>query len=584
MFREVKLARLFLTKSQLFSILFVGIFFFILEGCGITNKTIDSSTTATSSEIDSVKADEEKPAEPILTPPPPFTRKDIPETPREFRGVWVATVANIDWPSKPGLPVAQQKAELIAIMERAASLNLNAVILQIRPAADALYPSPYEPWSEFLTGKQGEAPDPYYDPLEFAIKQAHQRGLELHAWFNPFRAFHPTAETDFAPEHIINQHPKWVVKYDDFYWLNPGIKKVRQYSIKVIMDVVQRYDIDGVHLDDYFYPYPLFDEDRQQVPFPDGASYANYIQSHKQIKRGDWRRQNVNKFVKKLGKAIERADSTLLFGISPFGIWRPGYPPQITGLDAYARIFADSRKWLRKGWVDYLAPQLYWAIDNPGQRFPDLLRWWSRQNYENRFLWPGLYTSNLGNYPEYGWHSSEIINQILITREISDISGHIHFSMRAFMNNSGDISQRLIHSLYSEPALIPLPEWKSTLRPPKPKATLLSLQNEMRIRLYTPHKTKPWLWVIKAKYGNSWELYITSGQKEIIRIPKQTKKGKFIGVAVSRVNRLGSESAPVLLFPSDTIARLMQHPEVPKVLSKEFQNRFLAENLNKAVK
>lgn len=517
-----------------FKVIAVGVVCIIFSACGITKKITEKPVAA------------ERDIGPFIKP---FTVEDVPKTPREFRGVWVATVANIDWPSEPGLPVDQQKAELKAIMERAAALNLNAVIMQVRPSADALYDSPYEPWSFYLTGKQGSAPEPYYDPLKFAIKQAHKRGLELHAWFNPFRAYHPAAEPVLAPGHIKNVHPEWVVQYGNYYWLNPGIKQVRKYTLKVIMDVVRRYDIDGVHLDDYFYPYPRFDENRNPVPFPDNTAYNKYLKANEWISRGNWRRQNVNTFVKKLGKAIQQADPTLLFGISPFGIWRPGYPSQIVGMDAYKYIFADSRKWLRRGWVDYLAPQLYWGIDNEGQRFPVLLKWWHQQNYRGRYIWPGLYTSNIGNYPEYGFPSLEIINQIGIVRSMPGASGQIHFSMKAFLQNYGDISTALVAGPYQAEALIPAASWEPHDRPPKPKPVLKIFDNKYRISFSQSDISESWLWVVKTKYGNSWKINIYSGSKQKVKIPKKTKEGRFIGAAVTVVNEKSVESKPMLLFP-----------------------------------
>ncbi len=521
----------------------------VFSGCGITKKTVEESVPVepeiAQTKTDTVETDSVKEALFVK----PFTTEDIPETPREFRGVWVATVANIDWPSKPGLPVAQQKAELIAIMEQAAALNLNAVIMQVRPSADAFYDSPYEPWSFYLTGKQGRAPEPYYDPLKFAIKQAHKRGLELHAWFNPFRAYHPAAPTNLAKGHIKNVHPEWVVQYGNYYWLNPGVKQVRQYSLKVILDVVRRYDIDGVHLDDYFYPYPSFDDGRNPIPFPDDAAYNTYLKTNERISSGDWRRQNVNKFVKKLSAAIQKTDSTLLFGISPFGIWRPGYPSQVVGLDAYKYIYADSRKWLRRGWVDYLAPQLYWAIDNEGQRFPKLLKWWHRQNYSDRYIWPGLYTSNIDNYPEYGFPSTEIINQIHIIRNMSGVSGQIHFSMKALMQNYGEISKELISEVYRAEALVPAVNRQPHKLLSKPTAKLIFNNHDYVVKFLHKNDYQPWLWVIKTKYGDTWNINIYSGDKKKIRIPQKTQAGYFIGAAVSAVNKKSAESKAVLLFP-----------------------------------
>lgn len=251
------------------------------------------------------------------TPPPPA---------REFRGAWVATVKNIDWPSKPGLSTAQQKAELLIILDRAAQLKLNAVLLQVRPACDALYASKLEPWSEYLTGKMGRAPSPFYDPLEFAVTEAHRRGLELHAWFNPFRARHNTGFSTLSKNHISRTHPEFVRTYGQQLWLDPGDKAARDYSQAVILDIVKRYDIDGAHMDDYFYPYAEKDKAGAVIDFPDWPSWNRYLAGGGKLSRGDWRRENVNGFVHRLHDEIKARKPWVKFGISPFGIWRPDQP------------------------------------------------------------------------------------------------------------------------------------------------------------------------------------------------------------------------------------------------------------------
>ena len=260
---------------------------------------------------------------------------------REFRGLWIATVANIDWPSNPGLPSDVQQKQLLAILDKAAALHFNAVILQVRPACDALYPSNYEPCSKYLTGTMGQAPSPAYDPLAFAVTEAHKRGLELHAWFNPFRARHSSGKSPVAPNHISKTHPELVRSYGDMLWLDPGEPAAQDYSLNVIMDVVRRYDIDGVHLDDYFYPYKIKDADGNDVDFPDDVSWAKYQQSGGKLKRDDWHRQNVNTFIQHLYQSIKKEKPWVKFGVSPFGIWRPGTPPQIDGYDAYDKLYAD---------------------------------------------------------------------------------------------------------------------------------------------------------------------------------------------------------------------------------------------------
>ncbi|MBW3630866.1 MAG: family 10 glycosylhydrolase, partial [Gemmatimonadetes bacterium] len=257
---------------------------------------------------------------PLAGPPP---------VQREFRGVWVASVSNIDWPSRPGLAVQEQKSELLAILDRAADLRLNAVILQVRPAADALYASDHEPWSEYLTGEMGRAPEPFYDPLQFAVDEAHRRGLELHAWFNPFRARHPSARSQIHGSHLSRVRPEIVRSYGTHLWMDPGEPDVREHSIRVVLDVVRRYDIDGVHIDDYFYPYKERDAAGAPIDFPDSASYARYRAGGGVLARNDWRRHNVDTFVERLDREIKREKRWVSFGVSPIGTWRPGNPPQI---------------------------------------------------------------------------------------------------------------------------------------------------------------------------------------------------------------------------------------------------------------
>lgn len=282
------------------------------------------------------------------------------QTPPEIRGGWIATVNNIDWPSEPGLSSPRQRAELRALLDTAADVNLNMVILQVRTACDALYDSRHEPWSEYLTGEMGLPPEPYYDPLAFAVEEAHARGLELHAWFNPYRARYHTRVGDLSLDHILARRPDLVRRYGTHYWLDPGEPEVMDHTVAVILDVVRRYDIDGVHFDDYFYPYPENDEDGEVIAFPDDVSYRRYRQSGGRLNRGDWRRNNVNRLVERLSREIRAIDPECKFGISPFGIWRPGHPPGIEGFDQVAQMWADPLRWVSEGWLDYLAPQLYW--------------------------------------------------------------------------------------------------------------------------------------------------------------------------------------------------------------------------------
>lgn len=381
---------------------------------------------------------------------------DLPKAPREFRAVWVATVDNIDWPSKRTLTTDQQKTELIRILDKVVALNMNAVILQVRPSCDSLYDSKLEPWSEFLTNKQGQAPNPYYDPLKFAVDEAHKRGLELHAWFNPYRAKHPAMKGDLAPSHIRNTHPNLAKSYGRYLWLDPGEPEVQKRSLDVMLDVVKRYAIDGVHIDDYFYPYAERGADGKTIPFPDQDSYAKY---GKGLSLSDWRRKNVDDFIQRLYAGIKRTKRSVKFGISPFGIYRPNVPEGIkAGVDQYEDLSADALKWFRNGWCDYFTPQLYWPIKQTPQSYPVLLKWWASQNAKGRHLWPGNFTGRVRT-DDGNWPPQEIVDQIEITRKTPGATGNVHFSMRVFMLNAQGLNDVLLAGPYKEKALIPASPW-----------------------------------------------------------------------------------------------------------------------------
>ena len=333
------------------------------------------------------------PASHVAGPPQPVLPDTAaPAIEHEMRGLWIATVANIDWPSRAALSADQQRAELVDILDRAAAAGFNAIIFHVRPAADAVYQSTIEPWGAMLSGVQGT--DPGYDPLAFAVQEAHARGLELHAWINPFRAGNTVDSARLASSHLFNTRRDLVRVYGTQLWLDPGEPAVHDHVMRVVSDIVQRYDVDAIHADDYFYPYLQTDAGGRTIDFPDSATYAR---SGSGLTRADWRRANVDRFIERLYREVHASKPTLDVGISPFGIWRPGNPPGIAGLDAYATIFADSRKWLQEGWVDYLAPQLYWSIAAPQQSFPALLDWWILQNARGRHVWPGLAAYRVGD-------------------------------------------------------------------------------------------------------------------------------------------------------------------------------------------
>lgn len=488
--------------------------------------------------------------------PPNNPSSVMPPAPtREFRGAWIATVLNTDWPSKPGLTSQQQQAELIAMLDRAVKLKLNAVIFQVRPACDALYASPYEPWSESLTGQMGKTPEPYYDPLAFAVEEAHKRGLELHAWFNPYRARHAKAKSEISANHISKTHPEWVKQYGKFLWLDPGEKAVQDYTLDIILDVVRLYDIDGVHIDDYYYPYPERDEQTKVIDFPDEASWQKYVRSGGLLNRNDWRRENVNSFIERLNWAIKKEKSWVKFGISPFGIWRPGYPEQTKTFDGfdvfdpYEKIYADSRKWLVNGWLDYFSPQLYWKIEQSNLSYPVLLNWWTEQNTQGRHIWPGNFTSQVANGGSKGWSADEILNQIRVTRGYVGATGNIHFSMTALMQNSKGISDSLAKELYARPALVPASPWLSNTPPGKPNLMVRKDQASGKIQLtWEPTGIQNvWLWVIQTRTGSEWTTKILPGSQSSYLLSSNDSKKRVESVAVFAVNRYETSGPPIVV-------------------------------------
>ena len=464
--------------------------------------------------------------------------KVLPKPNREFRAVWVATVDNIDWPSKPGLSTVQQKKEATAILDKAKSLNLNAVIFQVRPHADALYNSKIEPWSYYLTGKEGKVPNPYYDPLEFWTTEAHKRGLELHAWFNPYRAKHPAMKSESAENSIIKTHPDLVVKLGDkgYYWMDPALKETQNWTTSVIMDVVNRYNIDGVHFDDYFYPYWDYNNGKD---FPDDTSWKKYKTSGGKLSRNDWRRNSVNKLIQHLYKEIKKAKPYVKFGISPFGIWRPGHPKSIEGFDQYDKLYADAKLWLNEGWIDYFTPQLYWPISKIPQSYPVLLNWWNKQNTKSRHLWPGLYLTREVQKPG---GSKEMINQIMVTRGmIENGPGNVFFSMKAFLTDYDNICEALTNDKgpYSKQALIPSSVWLNSNKPKHPTAEL----KEDKLSVEGDRKDN--LCVVYLKKNNKWNykiLPLLNGKCSF-----KIEHINYTKIAVSIVNHYGNESEKILI-------------------------------------
>lgn len=386
---------------------------------------------------------------------------------REFRGVWIATVSNIDWPSKPGLPAEKQKQEFIELLDYHEAMGVNAVIVQIRPASDALYNSNYEPWSYWLTGKQGKKPKPYYDPLEFMIKEAHQRNMEFHAWVNPFRAT-ISENTKTRKNHITRKHPEWILKYAGQKVINPGIPGARAYIINVINDIVRRYDIDAIHFDDYFYPYPENGE-----VFPDEKDFKKNKTGFDNI--DDWRRNNIDILIKGIHDSINTIKPEVKFGISPFGIWRNKKSDSLgsstLGLPSYDAIYADSRKWLQNGWIDYIVPQIYWSLENKYASYDTLVNWWNKNAF-NRHLYIGHSAYKIFDDKDKAWQDlKQIPNQVKLNRSLKNVDGSVFFSSKVLVNNKGFLADSLKNTYYKFPALLPLMPWKDSI-PPEPPMNL----------------------------------------------------------------------------------------------------------------
>jgi uncharacterized lipoprotein YddW (UPF0748 family) len=454
---------------------------------------------------DSPTAPKTPPITPV-TPPAPTAPADPPAFTREFRGLWVATVGNIDWPTAAGQNQAASMDQMRVILDRAQALRMNAVIVQVRAAGDALYRSPLEPFMKSLTGTQGG--DPGWDPLETWVTEAHARGLELHAWFNPYRAGNLSDTNRLASTHLGRKRPDLMRVAAGQLWFDPGEPDVQAQTLNVVTDVLTRYDIDGVHLDDYFYPYPL---PGTMPTFPDDSTYARYLaRGGGAMARADWRRQNVNTFIQRLYTEVHRVKPTVKVGLAPFGIWQPGYPAGVTGTNAYADIFADSKLWLQSGWLDYCAPQLYWSTYDTGQPFNALLDWWLAMNTQKRHLWPGLAAYRIADGSNEPFAASEIITEIASTRaragaNAGGASGTLLYNTTAVRTNKGGLADLLGGtSGFAGLGVVPATTWLDATVPGAPSVTAALQGSAMRAQ-WVPGGTETarW-WLVQWRAGSAW--------------------------------------------------------------------------------
>ena len=373
---------------------------------------------------------------------------------REFRGVWVATVVNLDYPSSKNLDSESQKKEWINLLDEYKKLGMNAVIFQVRPAGDAFYPSDLVPWSSYLTGKQGSAPEPFYDPLTFLIEETHKRSMEFHAWFNPYRATMNNKTNSLSADHMLKKNPDWFVDYGGKYYFNPALQEVRDHIVEVVKEVVDKYDIDGVHFDDYFYPYKKVGQE-----FPDQAQFLKLGKEFSDL--GDWRRHNVDMLINSLSTMIKDAKPYVKFGISPFGVWRNESVDPINGsatragVMSYDDLNADILKWLEEDWIDYVAPQIYWNIGFTVADYTVLVDWWSEHSF-GKDLYIGHASYKVGTDSRAAWNDpNEIPKQIQYNRKNSNVHGSIYFRSQTLLDNPLGVADALKKTAYKEPAMLP---------------------------------------------------------------------------------------------------------------------------------
>jgi uncharacterized lipoprotein YddW (UPF0748 family) len=479
-----------------------------------------------------------------------------PDPKREFRGVWIATVTNIDWPKSARSTSDKQIKELTDLIEAHYQQGINAIMFQIRPAADALYAKSREPWSQWLTGKQGKAPDPFYDPLQLAVTEAHKRGIELHAWFNPYRAGFYANDMNISPSHITKQKPEWFFTYGGRKLFNPGIPEVREYIIKVVLDVVDNYDIDGVHMDDYFYPYPIAGQ-----KINDSQTFKDYNPTNI-VNLDDWRRNNVDLLIKSLTDSVHKHKPYMKFGISPFGIWKnkrqdPELGSETSGGSSFYEQYADSRKWVKEHWVDYINPQIYWNFGYRPAAFEKLVDWWSNNTYD-RHLYIGQAAYRINEIRNPGFKlSSQVPDQIKYLRKNPRVQGSVFFSSASLMANPLGFTDSLKNTYYRYMALPPAMLWLDSIAPNAPKITSVKIESQKAVTLnwQTPPLAKdkqPVYGYVVYRFDQGEKVNVDRPEN-IIYIQYSTdtvyeddnvENGKTYQYVITAIDRLKNESYP----------------------------------------
>lgn len=482
--------------------------------------------------------------------------KPVPQPEREFRGFWVATVVNIDWPKKGTDAIEKKKADYRTILNFYQDLNFNAAIVQVRTAGDAFYTSDYAPWSRFLTGKEGKTPDTQENLLQWMIDETHDRGMEFHAWLNPYRATFDLKTDILSTAHDFNQHPEWMLKYGKKYYYDPGLPQVQERMISVIDELVSIYDIDAVHFDDYFYPYTIKDE-----VFNDSITYYNCSLPNQDL--GDWRRSNIDSLIKKSHATIKARKPWVQFGVSPFGVWKnqstdPKGSDTQAGQTTFDNLYADPLLWMEQGWLDYIVPQVYWSMELPVASHRKIVNWWSQYS-TNTLLYIGNGPYKIRNNSDTAWNKKkELPDQIHLARNTDEVNGNVFFSAKSLMTNSKDVVKHLKRKFYRKKALPP--QLQKTRVVKEQKTALKSIQNQKEHTLlefdhleqvhyatiYTCQKVKKDHYVRKKLLKRSFVK-----NKDHIRIPSDLLKGKK-RIAIIFMDKNGRESEPKIIHLKQT--------------------------------
>ncbi|MGB5822240.1 MAG: family 10 glycosylhydrolase [Saonia sp.] len=481
-------------------------------------------------------------------------KSSVPQPKIEFRGVWIATVVNIDWPTNRFDAVEKQKADYLKILDFYEDLNFNAVIVQIRTAGDAFYPSECAPWSRFLTGTEGNAPNPYYDPLEWMIAQAHKRGMEFHAWLNPYRATFDEKTEVLNETHDYRQHPDWMVKYGKKYYYNPGLPEVRRHLVGIMDEVVSQYDVDAIHFDDYFYPYKIKD-----AIFNDSLAFVTHALPQQSL--DDWRRANVDSLVQNVHKTIKANKPWVQFGISPFGVWKnkstdPKGSDTQAGQTTYEDLYADPINWMENGWIDYVVPQVYWSMDLPVASHRKIVDWWAN-NSTNTNLYIGNGAYKIRNNSDRAWKKKkELPNQLLLARNTEPVHGNVFFSAKSLQRKNKAVVKYLKRKYYRNIALPPpSPLGESQFSEKVVMAGIkenaqgfefnidpLSSGNMRYALIYTAKNAEK----LSTESSKQLTLKIPIAEDHSFKVLKNNLKGKK-HVALTFINKFGRESEPIIV-------------------------------------